>query len=1059
MDPTPHSTLPAHFRGRSAGGQWPGRWHSGAARWPRTEGTGGGGVQWGLAAIVLVALALGTRLLGPAGGVAAATVEEPFEAETVAWRLAEADGGPRVIEHDRSPVAPHRGRACERVVIESGAGTMLRLSLPLAAATVIDEWRASLWIRANRPDIRLSARVELPAFPRAASGAAVAVLVPGAVSTDIDRWESLSVGNLPSGLRRQLLALRAEHGPTGDLTGAVVTHLVLELYSGPGRYEVAIDDLLVEGVVATGGGLATAPPAQPGALPSPPPSRPAVVAGPAPVRQVAHGVAEATAPRDPAAGLVRGVLEVAGQPFFPRAIDHAGEPLAFLAALGFNCVRLPVPASGDLLAEARAQGMWVFCPPPTLPDVDVRDPTSLPAFSAAWDRVLAWDLGSGLAEEDVDDLAERARRVRTCDTRPGRPLVAAADSGLRSVSRHIDMLVARRSVLGTSLELGDYLTWLRERGRLTRPGTPVLATLATEIDGRAARQAAALAGIGGRGLAVDPESLSLAALAAVAGGARGLLCTSSRRLDGDDSQSRARAAACRMLNLRLETLDAWAAAGRFAAAAQSSDPEVKAVLLEASRARMVVVYRSVQGAQIVARRYHGDLPAQTPLTLLLPGVPEAHRAWEVSAGGLKPLRQRRVAGGVSVVLDSFLTSTLILVSGDATVAAQTQERLRARQPLLLDASRAEAALSLAGAGEMLSRLPAQALGRLPSGDMLRHASALAGDAEALVPTDPAAAIVGFQTAAAVAGQVERLAWERGIVAAGSMVSDPLATSDATLAEHWRFIDALAAASPGPELLVGGAMERVDELAAAGWRHFVLAQKTIRSGVEIARPQPGQGSGCLVLRAEAVEAALAPAVVETPPVWITTPPVPVPSGKLLQIEARVWVPKPIRGSVDGLLVFDSLGGPALAERVAAAGGWRRLVLHRIAPDDGLGEPLVITFALTGLGEARIDDVSVRVLERGPPGAAPATVPAIVAADRDTAPFPAPEAVLGGAGAAVLPPAATPTPATAPRWPGMDLAWPRILPFGQTTNEPPTGYGGGRVDPFKRVETEADQPVAP
>jgi hypothetical protein len=43
--------------------------------------------------------------------------------------------------------------------------------------------------------------------------------------------------------------------------------------------------------------------------------------------------------------------------------------------------------------------------------------------------------------------------------------------------------------------------------------------------------------------------------------------------------------------------------------------------------------------------------------------------------------------------------------------------------------------------------------------------------------------------------------------------------------------------------------------------------------------------------------------------------------------------------------------------------------------------------------------------------------------------------------------------------MDLAWPRILPFGQTTNEPPAGYGGGRVDPFKRVETEADQPVAP
>ncbi|MFZ4731041.1 MAG: hypothetical protein ACOYK7_00715 [Pirellulales bacterium] len=968
--------------------------------------------------------------------------------------MAEADGGARVIEQVRSPSAPHRGRMCERVVIETGAGNTLRLSFPLAAAPVIDEWRASLWVRANRPDIRLSARVELPSFPRGTGGSPVTVLVPGAISTDIDRWESLTVGALPTGLRRQLLALRAEHGPTGDLTGAVVTHLVLELYSGPGRYEIAIDDLLVEGVVAPPDDLTAAPPA---AWAAPPRARPALAASPAAVRQVAHGLPEPAAARDPSAGLVRGVLEVAGQPFFPRVIDHSGEPLAFLAALGFNCIRLPVPASSDLLAEARAQGMWVICPPPALPDVDVRDPTSLPAFSAAWDRVVAWDMGSGLAEEDVDDLAERSRRVRTCDTRAGRPLLAGADSGLRSVSRHIDMLVARRSVLGTSLELDDYLTWLRERSRLTRPGTPVLATLATEIDGRAARQAAALAGIGARGLAVDPESLSLAAYAAVAGGARGILFTSSRRLDGDDPQCRARAAACRTLNLRLEPLDAWAAAGRFAAAAQASDPEVKAVLMEASRARMVVVWRAVQGAQIVARRYHGDVPAQTPLTLLLPGVPEAHRAWEVSAGGLKPLRQRRVAGGVSVVLDSFLTSTLILVSGDPTVAAQTQERLRQRQPILLDASRAEAALALAGAGDLLARLPPTALGRLPTGDMLRHASGLAADAETRVSSDPAAAIVGFQTAAAVAGQVERLAWERGIVAAGSMVSDPLATSDATLAEHWRFVDALGAAAPGEELLAGGAMDRVDELAAAGWRHFVLAQKSIRSGVEIARAQPAAGGGCLVLRAEAVDAALAPAVVETPPVWITTPPVAAPSGKLLQIEARVWVPKPIRGSVDGLMVFDSLGGPALAERVGSAAGWRRLVLHRIVPDDGLGEPLVLTFALTGLGEARIDEVSIRVLERGLPG----TVPSIVATDRGAVPFPSPDTVLGSAGPATLPPAAEPAAAAAaaPRWPGMDLAWPRILPFSQTTNEPPAGYGGGRVDPFKRVESEADQPVAP
>ena len=40
----------------------------------------------------------------------------------------------------------------------------------------------------------------------------------------------------------------------------------------------------------------------------------------------------------------------------------------------------------------------------------------------------------------------------------------------------------------------------------------------------------------------------------------------------------------------------------------------------------------------------------------------------------------------------------------------------------------------------------------------------------------------------------------------------------------------------------------------------------------------------------------------------------PDLPVIVISAQVWVPEPVTGSVDGLLVFDSLGGPALAERV-------------------------------------------------------------------------------------------------------------------------------------------------
>jgi hypothetical protein len=38
--------------------------------------------------------------------------------------------------------------------------------------------------------------------------------------------------------------------------------------------------------------------------------------------------------------------------------------------------------------------------------------------------------------------------------------------------------------------------------------------------------------------------------------------------------------------------------------------------------------------------------------------------------------------------------------------------------------------------------------------------------------------------------------------------------------------------------------------------------------------------------------------------------------------------------------------------------------------------------------------------------------------------------------------------------MNLGWPKLLPFGQSSNAPPPGPGGGTVDPFKRAR--ATQP---
>ena len=303
-------------------------------------------------------------------------------------------------------------------------------------------------------------------------------------------------------------------------------------------------------------------------------------------------------------------------------------------------------------------------------------------LSDKWNRVLLWDMGRSLSSEDIPNLAEQVRRLRICDRREGRPIIASADSGLREISRHIDMLVAHRAVLGTSLELANYLTWLQQRPRLARPGTPLLATLATEIDSRTASQAALLSGTGSNGLPVDEESLLGAAFTAIAAGSRGILFSSNRSLSGTDPETVTRAAAVQAVNLELETISAWGASGRFTADAETSDPEVRAMVIEASRSRIVLIWRSVQGGQIMARHYRGDIPRQEqPLNILIPGIPEAHRPWEITHSTLRPLQHRRVTGGVSMTLDNFHAAAVILISNDPAATAHIQELVRAMHQL------------------------------------------------------------------------------------------------------------------------------------------------------------------------------------------------------------------------------------------------------------------------------------------------------------------------------------------------------------------------------------------
>ena len=206
--------------------------------------------------------------------------------------------------------------------------------------------------------------------------------------------------------------------------------------------------------------------------------------------------------------------------------------------------------------------------------------------------------------------------------------------------------------------------------------------------------------------------------------------------------------------------------------------------------------------------------------------------------------------------------------------------------------------------------------------------------------------------------VERAHWEAAVAGLGSPLSSPAAVSFATLPWHWRLIDRIASSRPGPNRLGGGDFEDLQTLLTTGWNHFQHTTAGLRTAADLVPEAAHSGCCGLRLTVRAEDPDNPPAMVETPPMWITSPAVPVEAGQLVCIRGWVHVPTPLTGSVDGLLIIDSLSGEALAERIGRTGGWQQFTLYRAAPQSGR---MTVTFALSGLGEVRLDDVTIQLVE--------------------------------------------------------------------------------------------------
>ena len=862
-------------------------------------------------------------LLGAAPS--AADLRDSFESAEVSWQVTDADCPVRIEKHQRDFRVARSGSASEHLAITAGRGTFVYLVYPIHHARVIAEWGPSLWVQADRPGMQFMARVVLPRTQDPRNGAPLTTLLRGDIYDRVGAWQQLWIHRPDQLLERQVRALRSQFGPDIDAREAYVDMVVLNAYGGVGTTQLWMDDLEIRGQV---------PVVPPNAF-----ARSDDADGAFPPRD--DLVPSMPRPGSAEVKLNGSLLTVGGSPFFPRIIESNGESLESLQALGFNAVKLSAAPTAVQLREANRLGIWLIAPPPN----DL-------AIGPAHDRVLAWDLGSGLADPQLELTRQRVANLRKADIRPERVLIAEAADRAWSYSRLASFLVLRAAPIGTSLSLPRQAQTLRERPTLARPGTPVWTAISTEPPAALVDQWSAL-GLGPPpSLSGEPEQIRLLAYTAMASGARGLIFLSRSPLDRTDSETLGRVRTLKQLNLEMQTISPWLVAGTRLADVDSGRDDVSVSVLQTERAQLLVIL-----SQDSNHQYTRGPAARAPLSLIVPSAANSPQVYRLTPGGLRTMTPRRVAGGIRLTLDEVHLVNLVAIAQEPLVLNHLARSLAGSKAELATLMRDTAASQI----ELVESIHRQVAGPVSLSGVdprLQQARANLTHCEYLLGVlDHAAAYEFAEKALEGLAHVRRKDWDTAAGSFASPSASPYCTTLAAVPLHWEMARRLQAAPMwSANLLPAGDFESLTHLRQTGWQNLASETRHIVTAVELSGNEPSGGNSALRMAATAQESGEPPVVFETPPLQIVSAPVYVRRGQLVRWHGSIRIPRPIDRSPDGMKIYDSIGGEALALRWYETDGWQPFIAYRAATQDG---QVVLTFELTGLGEVAIDDVEIAV----------------------------------------------------------------------------------------------------
>ncbi|MDR0392097.1 MAG: hypothetical protein LBH59_09335 [Planctomycetaceae bacterium] len=681
-------------------------------------------------------------------------------------------------------------------------------------------------------------------------------------------------------------------------------------------------------------------------------------------------------------------LLVNNVPIGVRAIEYQGEPLEFLRKLEFNTVWVKERPSPALLQEAREAGVWLICKPPSPNEIanskfyDDSVPleklkesdASISITSPIYDNVLVWNMGDDCTQPRHQEDTNRATLLQSADRVRRRPLICTARSGVWEYSRIVDILLMESKPLLSSLDFNDLAVWQNGYPALARPDTPFWTTIQTDVDPKLANQWILFGGNTQEICAITHEQIKMQVYLALASGMHGIIFTSNTPLTNNDPVTEYRRTSLELINWELQLVEDWFAGGRDQPTLVKStgNGQMSAAILQAGRTRLLVPIWQERNSQFaISGAFEGSA------RFVIPGIPDTYGAYLLVPNRMFPLTTRRVAGGLEVMLDEVSLNSLVYFGEIDGFYARVGERAKVIGERCAYLACHLAELQLASTRQVMETLkqakesntiPIHPRDKLPliafqeqesHFRMTRQAIEIA---KSFINQSPSAYGMAYLQAEratrglrVVSRDILREATRHDLNACMT----PVSVSFSTLPYYLAAFQRTAGATLGQNRLLGGDMESVVDWQRSGWS----SQRHRIEGVSEHLSISGQAcrSGLCGLRmvAQVDGGESKPKQIETAPIWVISPPVEVRMGEMICVSGWVRFPVSVESGVDGLTVFDSLGGESLALRFRETQGqWREFAFYRYVPEGG---SYYVYFALNGLGEVHIDDVRVSAVQ--------------------------------------------------------------------------------------------------